>query len=62
MIKNEQEFQAMLKRIRYFQQQVAQLRQVETNLTNYKTACEWLPGGIGSNESGGARISVVASV
>ena len=36
MIKNEQEFQAMLDRIRYFQQQIAQLRKVETNLTNYR--------------------------
>jgi hypothetical protein len=36
MIKNEQEFQAMLDRIKYFQQQIAQLRKVETNLTNYR--------------------------
>jgi hypothetical protein len=36
VIKNEQEFQAMLDRIRYFQQQIAQLRKVETNLTNYR--------------------------
>ncbi|MGH9839896.1 MAG: hypothetical protein ACREEM_14025 [Blastocatellia bacterium] len=36
MIKNDQEFQAMLKRISYFQQQVAKLRQVEMNPKNYK--------------------------
>jgi hypothetical protein len=36
VIKNEQEFQAMLDRIKYFQQQIAQLRKVETNLTNYR--------------------------
>ena len=36
MIKNDQEFQAMLKRINYFQQQVAKLREVETNPKNYK--------------------------
>ena len=36
MIKNEREFQAMLDRIKYFQQQIAQLRKVETNLTNYR--------------------------
>lgn len=36
MIKNEQEFQAMLDRIRYFQRQIAQLRKVETNLSNYR--------------------------
>lgn len=36
MIKNDQELQAMLKRISYFQQQVAKLRQVETNPKNYK--------------------------
>jgi hypothetical protein len=35
-MKNDQEFRAMLKRIRYFQQQVAKLREVETNLKNYK--------------------------
>ncbi|MEK7834132.1 MAG: hypothetical protein AAB401_23795 [Acidobacteriota bacterium] len=36
MIKNDQEFQAMLKRIAYFQQQVSKLREVETNPKNYK--------------------------
>jgi hypothetical protein len=36
VIKNDQEFQAMLKRIAYFQQQVAKLRQVENNPKNYK--------------------------
>jgi len=36
MIKNDQEFQATLERIRYFQEQVEKLRQVETNATNYK--------------------------
>jgi hypothetical protein len=36
VIKNDQELQAMLKRISYFQQQIAQLRKVETNLTNHR--------------------------
>ena len=36
MIKNAQELRATLKRIRYFQQQVEKLRQIETNLTNYR--------------------------
>ena len=36
MIKNDQELQAILERIRYFQQQVEKLRQVETNPINYR--------------------------
>ncbi len=36
MIKNDQELQVMLERIRYFQQQVAHLRQVEDNPVNYR--------------------------
>ena len=36
MTKNDQEFQAILDRIRYFQEQIAQIRKMETNLTNYK--------------------------
>jgi hypothetical protein len=36
MIKNDQELQAMLERIRYFQQQVEKLREVETNPANYR--------------------------
>jgi hypothetical protein len=36
VIKNDQEFQAMLKHISYFQQQVAKLREVEANPKNYK--------------------------
>src|SRR5215471_13658099 len=36
MIKNDQELQATLERIRYFQQQVEKLRHVETNPTNYR--------------------------
>jgi len=36
VIKTNQEFQATLERIRYFQQQVDKLRQVETNPTNYR--------------------------
>lgn len=35
MIKNDQELETTLQRIVYFQQQVAQLRQVETNPENY---------------------------
>jgi predicted membrane-bound mannosyltransferase len=36
MIKNDQELQATVERIRYFQQQVEKLRQVETNPSNYR--------------------------
>jgi hypothetical protein len=36
MIKNDQELQVTLERIQYFQQQVAQLRQLETNPMNYR--------------------------
>jgi len=36
VIKTDQEFQATLERIRYFQQQVEKLRQVETNPINYR--------------------------
>jgi hypothetical protein len=36
MIKYDQELQAALERIRYFQQQVEKLRQVEANPTNYR--------------------------
>ena len=43
MIKNDQELQATLERIRYFQQQVEKLRHVETNPTNYRlSASEYL--------------------
>jgi hypothetical protein len=36
MIKNNQELEAALERIRYFQQQVERLREVETNPQNYR--------------------------
>ncbi len=36
MLKNDQELEATLERIRYFQQQVENLRQVETNPQNYR--------------------------
>lgn len=36
MIRNHQEFEATLERIRYFQQQVEKLREVETNPQNYR--------------------------
>jgi hypothetical protein len=36
MIKNDQELHATLERIRYFQQQVEKLREVETNPANYR--------------------------
>jgi hypothetical protein len=36
MIKNDRELQATLERIRYFQQQVEKLRQVETIPINYR--------------------------
>lgn len=36
MIQNNLELEAILERIRYFQQQVERLREVETNLQNYR--------------------------
>ena len=36
MIRNDQELQVTLERIKYFQRQVTQLRQVETNPANYR--------------------------
>lgn len=36
MIKNNQELEGTLERIRFFQQQVERLRQVETNPQNYR--------------------------
>ncbi len=36
MIKNNQELQAALERIKYFQEQVTKLRQVEDNPQNYR--------------------------
>jgi hypothetical protein len=38
MITNDQELNATLERIRHFQAQVAHLRKVETNATNYHLA------------------------
>jgi hypothetical protein len=36
MIRNDQELEVTLERIRYFQKQVEKLRQVETNPQNYR--------------------------
>jgi hypothetical protein len=36
MIKSSQELQATLQRIKYFQEQVTKLREVETTPTNYR--------------------------
>ncbi len=36
MIRNDQELEATLERIRYFQQQIEKLRQVETDPQNYR--------------------------
>jgi hypothetical protein len=36
MLKNNQELETTLKRIRYFQQQVENLREAETNPQNYR--------------------------
>ena len=36
MIKNDQELQATLERIKYFREQVENLRRIETNPTNYR--------------------------
>ena len=36
MIRNDQELEAAKERIRYFQQQVEKLRQVESNPQNYR--------------------------
>ncbi|HVS38848.1 MAG TPA: hypothetical protein VMS17_25045 [Gemmataceae bacterium] len=38
MIANDQQLQATLERIAWFQQQVAHLRRTETNLVNYRAA------------------------
>jgi len=38
MIRNDQELQVTLERIRHFQRQVARLRQVENNPMNYRLA------------------------
>ncbi len=40
MIRNGQEFEATLERIRRFQRQVENLRQVETNPQNYRLSAE----------------------
>jgi len=40
MISNDEELGVMLSRIERFQRQVAQLRQVETNPTNYTLSAE----------------------
>jgi hypothetical protein len=40
MIKNDQELKMTLERIAYFQQQVAQLRQVEANPENYRLSVQ----------------------
>ena len=36
MIRNDHELEVTLERIKYFQRQIAQLRQVETNPENYR--------------------------
>lgn len=36
MIRNDQELEAILERIRHFQAQLTQLRKVETNPVNYR--------------------------
>jgi hypothetical protein len=36
MIKNDQELKATMERVRYFQQQVENLREVETKPANYR--------------------------
>jgi hypothetical protein len=38
MIKNDKELEATKERIRYFQDQVEKLRQVETNPQNYRSS------------------------
>jgi len=38
MIANDRELQSMLERIAWFHQQIAQLRQTETNPVNYRAA------------------------
>ena len=40
MIQNNLEFEAMIERIRYFQQQLEKLREVETNLINYRLSSD----------------------
>ena len=43
MISNDQELQMTLERIRYFQRQVAHLRQVENNPINYRLSVSGYP-------------------
>lgn len=38
MIRNDQELEATLERIRYFQQQIEKLQQVESNPQNYRVS------------------------
>jgi len=38
MIRNDQELEAILERIRHFQAQLAHLRKVETNPANYRSS------------------------
>lgn len=40
MIKDDQQLEATLKRISWFQQQVSELRKKETNKANYRAATE----------------------
>lgn len=40
MISNDEELQVTMERVERFQQQVARLRQVETNPTNYRLSAE----------------------
>jgi hypothetical protein len=43
MIENDQELEVTLERIKYFQRQIARLRQVETHPENYRlSVATWL--------------------
>lgn len=46
MIRNDQELEAALERIRHFQQQVERLRHVETNPQNYRLSAGGYPAEI----------------
>jgi hypothetical protein len=52
MIKNDQELEATLERIRYFQQQLEKLRQTETNPQNYRLSAGGYLAEINRNEFG----------
>jgi hypothetical protein len=52
MIKDDQQFQVTLKRIAWIQQQLAELRNPERNLTNYRASAAGLLKGLTATQEG----------